>query len=494
MSEVTLRFAPSPTGYLHIGGLRTALFNYLYARHQGGKFILRIEDTDRTRYVEDALENLLDILHWAGLEYDEGPRYTEDGLVIEGEHGPYIQSQRVEKGIYNKYAEQLIQEGKAYYCFCSKERLDRVREEQKAKGETPRYDGHCRDISLEEAKERIRNGEDYVVRMKLPENTDITFHDRIKGDITINTSEMDDQVIIKSDGFPTYHFAVVIDDHLMGVTHVVRGEEWISSTPKHVFLYQCFGWQMPEYVHLPTVLGEDHKKLSKRNGDVSVGLFIQRGYLKEAILNYIALLGWSPKSNREIMSMEEMIREFDFDRVSNNGGIFDVKKLNWMNQEYIKKMPVEEAMEYIRAYLLHAGLITRDYPEEKLRLLTETYQNRIEHFDQVPEMTQHLFVSADRLKYSDEAVEALNTEEGKQLVALFHEKLANVEELTPDFANGVVKEIQNETGIKGKKLWFPIRAAVVGETSGPDFGNTLLILGKEELLHRLDRVEKEIEK
>ncbi|MDD7543170.1 MAG: glutamate--tRNA ligase, partial [Peptoniphilaceae bacterium] len=328
MTTPVVRFAPSPTGYLHIGGLRTALFNYLYARHYEGKFILRIEDTDRTRFVEGALENLIQMLQWAGLDYDEGPVLTQDGLKQTGGNGPYIQSERVDAGLYRRYAEQLIEEGKAYYCFCSEERLNALREAQKQRNETPRYDGHCRQFTLEEARARVAKGEPYVIRMKLPADQDITFHDQIKGDITINTDEMDDQVLIKSDGFPTYHFAVVIDDHFMGVTHVVRGEEWITSTPKHIFLYHCFGWQAPTYVHLPTVLGEDHKKLSKRNGDASVEQYVAKGYLRDALINYIALLGWSPKSNQELLSREDLIREFDFDRVSNTGGIFDIKKLN----------------------------------------------------------------------------------------------------------------------------------------------------------------------
>lgn len=490
--NVRLRFAPSPTGYLHIGGLRTALFNYLYARHHGGQFILRIEDTDRNRFVKGALENLIDVLNWAKLDYDEGVKKADNGLVQVGGHGPYIQSERVDEGIYQKYADQLVEEGKAYHCFCSQERIDQVREEQKARGETPRYDGHCRDIPLEESKRRVESGEEHILRMKLPADTDITFHDEIKGDITINTDEMDDQVLMKSDGFPTYHFAVVIDDHLMDITHVVRGEEWISSTPKHIFLYQSFGWEAPSHVHLPTVLGQDHKKLSKRNGDVSVELFIDRGYLQEALINYIALLGWSPTGNEEILSMDEIIQQFDFDRVSNTGGIFDVKKLDWMNQQYITALPVEDCQAYIRNFLTDADLISEDYPDEKLRLITETYQNRIEHFDQVPEMTKHLFASAEELDYSDEAKDVLVTEQAQMLVATFADKV-KASSFDEDFAKGVVKEIQKETGIKGKDLWFPVRAAVVGQTSGPDFTNTLLILGKEEVESRLAYVQENMQ-
>ena len=490
MNQPVLRFAPSPTGYLHIGGLRTALFNYLYARHHGGTFTLRIEDTDRTRFVEGALENLIDILHWSGLDYDEGPKMDEGGAVHEeGDRGPYIQSDRVKEGIYDRYINQLLEEGKAYYCFCSKERIDHVREAQKAAGQTPRYDGHCRVYSLEEARAKVAAGEDYVIRLKLPENHDITFHDAIKGDITINTDEMDDQVLIKSDGFPTYHFAVVVDDHLMGVTHVVRGEEWISSTPKHVFLYQSLGWEAPEYVHLPTVLGNDHKKLSKRQGDVAVEQFRDKGYLPEALINYIALLGWSPKSNQEVLSMEELIREFDFDRISNTGAIFDTKKLNWFNQEYIKKLSPEALTEWVGRSLKKAGLVGEDEDPQKIVLTAETYGNRIEYFDQVPDLTRHLFCQADDLVYEEDAVEAIHSEAGQTVLPLFEEKVRSAESFDRDFAGSIVKTIQNETGIKGKSLWWPVRASVVGSTSGPDFTNTLLILGRDEVLRRLERAK-----
>lgn len=491
MEKVKVRFAPSPTGYLHIGGLRTALYNYLFARHVGGSFILRIEDTDRTRYVEGAIENLLGILDWAGLEIDEGPRLEDGKLVSRGPNGPYIQSERVEQGFYAKYARQLVEEGKAYYCFCSKERIDKVREEQKERGETPRYDGHCRDIPLEEADRRIAAGEEHTVRLKLPAHTDIVFDDLIKGEIRINTDEMDDQVLIKSDGFPTYHFAVVLDDHAMGITHIVRGEEWISSTPKHVFLYDCFGWEKPVFVHLPTVLGTDHKKLSKRNGDVSVELFVEKGYLKDALINYIALVGWSPKDNEEILSMDDMIREFDFDRVSKTGGIFDVKKLDWVNGQYIRAMDARECAGYFKKALVEAGLIDEGYDEEKIFLTSETYRSRLDRFDQVPELTKHLFCKADELVYEDGLEEVLGTAQAHELIDRFLKKLEENGGLTREFADGVVKQIQTEAGVKGKALWFPLRSALTGSTSGPDFGNTLMILGEEEIKSRYERAKRE---
>ena len=299
MKEVRLRFAPSPTGYVHIGGLRTALYNYLYARGQKGKFILRIEDTDRTRYVEGAIENLIKELKWAGIDIDEGVSLDEDGNIINvGDCKPYIQSERVKQGIYDKYVDKLIEEGKAYYCFCTKERLDHIREAQKADGKIAKYDGFCRGVSLEEARERIANGEEHVVRMKLPANKDISFDDAIKGKITINTDDMDDQVLIKSDGFPTYHFAVVIDDHEMGITHVVRGDEWLPSTPKHVFLYEAFGWEAPQYVHLPTVLNKSGKKLSKRNDDASVEDFRKKERLPSRRTNKLPCIGRMVTGNK----------------------------------------------------------------------------------------------------------------------------------------------------------------------------------------------------
>lgn len=343
MSEVRVRFAPSPTGYLHIGGLRTALFNYLYARHTGGKMILRIEDTDRTRFVEGALENLLKALKWSGVEIDEGVMLDENGHVTEkGDFGPYIQSERVEKGIYDQYIEKLLDEGKAYYCFCSQERIDSVRDQMRADGLTPKYDGLCRSIPLEEARQRVANGEEHTVRLKLPKDYDISFDDRIKGKITFNTDDQDDQVLIKRDGFPTYHFAVVVDDHLMGITHVVRGDEWISSTPKHVYLYEAFGWDAPEYIHLPTVLNKDHKKYSKRNGDGMVEDFIEEGYMPEGLINFLSLLGWSPDSEEEIFTMEELAKQFDFDRVNKTGAVFDKKKLDWVNGHYVRELSPEK--------------------------------------------------------------------------------------------------------------------------------------------------------
>ncbi len=480
---VRLRFAPSPTGYLHIGGLRTALYNYLYAKQNGGKFLLRIEDTDRTRYVEGAIENLIHELKWAGVEADEGVCLDENGKITEvGECGPYIQSERVEKGIYNKYAEELIEKGYAYYCFCSKERLDDVKNQQKADGKIPRYDGLCRGVSIEDAKKRIANGESYVIRLKLPENRDIVFEDVIKGRITINTNDMDDQVLIKADGFPTYHFAVVVDDHLMGITHIVRGDEWISSTPKHIYLYEALGFEKPIFVHLPTVLNKSGKKLSKRNDDASVEDFRLKGYLPEALINYLALVGWSPESNEEILSLDEMVKQFSFDRVSKSGGVFDVDKLDWVNAQYIRKMEVSELAKLVKPYLVKAGFIKEDICEKRLELITKTFQESISRLPEIIEQSRFLF---EDVTVEPEALKMRNVEHIEILKEKMKEELSQIEEMDEETAKGFMKKVQKASGFKGKDLYMPVRALLTGQVHGPELSNILEILGKGEILRRL---------
>ena len=480
---VRLRFAPSPTGYLHIGGLRTALYNYLYAKQNGGKFLLRIEDTDRTRYVEGAIENLIHELKWAGVEADEGVCLDENGKITEvGECGPYIQSERVEKGIYNKYAEELIEKGYAYYCFCSKERLDDVKNQQKADGKIPRYDGLCRGVSIEDAKKRIANGESYVIRLKLPENRDIVFEDVIKGRITINTNDMDDQVLIKADGFPTYHFAVVVDDHLMGITHIVRGDEWISSTPKHIYLYEALGFEKPIFVHLPTVLNKSGKKLSKRNDDASVEDFRLKGYLPEALINYLALVGWSPESNEEILSLDEMVKQFSFDRVSKSGGVFDVDKLDWVNAQYIRKMEVSELAKLVKPYLVKAGFIKEDICEKRLELITKTFQESISRLPEIVEQSRFLF---EDVAVEPDALKMRNVEHIEILKEKMKEELSQIEEIDEETAKGFMKKVQKASGFKGKDLYMPVRALLTGQVHGPELSNILEILGKGEILRRL---------
>lgn len=490
MDKVRVRFAPSPTGFLHIGGLRTALYNYLFAKHNNGDFILRIEDTDRTRYVEGAIENLIQSLKWAGIEVDEGVILNEEGKLTEkGQCGPYIQSNRLD--IYKKYVDKLIESGHAYYCFCSKDRLDNLREEQRIKGQVPKYDGRCRSIPIEEAKRRIANGEEYVVRLKLPRNRFIKFHDLVRGDVTINTDEIDDQVLMKSDGFPTYHMAVVVDDHLMKITHVVRGEEWLASTPKHVFLYEALGWEAPEFVHLPTVLNKNHKKLSKREGDVSVEDFKKRGYLPEGLINYLALVGWSPEDDEEIMTLKDLIPKFSFDRVVKSGGIFDVDKLNWVNSHYMKDYDLEKLCQLEKPYMIESGLMTEEEIDnnfEWFKILVETVRDGLDKLEDLPKAVQFLF--GDLNVKEESALEELKKDHVLQLIDQFIEELNSLEEVDDEFSRTVMKKIQKATGIKGKDLYMPVRAAISGNVHGPELNNIILLLGKEKLLKRLNSSKK----
>lgn len=490
MKEVRLRFAPSPTGYLHIGGLRTALYNELFAKKNNGKFILRIEDTDQTRFVEGAIENLIESLKWSGIDYDEGV-YIENGEIVEkGDYGPYIQSKRLD--IYKKYIDQLIESGHGYYCFCTRERLDNLREEQRIKGLVPKYDGFCRSLSLEEANERIAQGEEYVVRLKLPHNRDIKFHDLVRGDIIINTNDIDDQVLLKSDGFPTYHMAVVIDDHLMKISHIVRGEEWLSSTPKHVYLYEALGWEQPVYVHLPTVLNKERKKLSKRHGDVSVDDFRGKGYLPEGLINYLALVGWSPDDNEEIFSMEDLIEKFSFERVSRTGGIFDLDKLDWVNGHHIRSSSVERITDLAIPYLIKGNLITEEFASnnrEWLEVLVDTVKESLHNVSEIVDKVDFIFNNEVDIK-DEEALEVIKGDQVSELMDAIREELKNVEEIDLEYAQSFMKNIQKSSGIKGKNLFMPTRIAFTGVIRGPELVNVIYLLGKQNILNRIEYVEK----
>lgn len=489
------RFAPSPTGNVHVGSLRTALYNYLFAKKNNGQFLLRLEDTDRTRYEEGAVENLLGALMVTGVVPDEGLFEEDSKIVQKGDYGPYIQSERLE--IYKKYIDQLLENGQAYYCFCTKERLDEVREKQKRAAETPRYDGHCRNLPREEVEARVAAGEPYVIRLKLPEDHVVTFDDAVRGRIEINTNDLDDQVLIKTDGFPTYHFAVVVDDHLMGITHVIRGEEWLPSTPKHVYLYECFGWEQPQYVHLSNILNDDHKKLSKRQGDVSVGDFLKKGYLPEALINFLALLGWSPEDEKEIFSMDELVEAFDLSRINKSGAVFDRAKLDWMNAHYIKELPIEELTARMIPYLVDAGYITEADIEKRMPWLEkvgELMRERLNYFAQVPEETKVLF---DRnFEITDqESLDLLKEETVPVLFNALVEKITESDVVDTERAKAILKEIQKEhkaEKIKGKMLYMPTRIMLTGEMHGPDLTLIMDVLGKEELLLRLDRMRSMI--
>src|SRR5699024_9915274 len=336
--------------------------------------------------------------------------------------------------------------------------------------------------------QRVANGEEHTVRLKLPKDYEISFEDRIKGKISFNTDDQDDQVLIKRDGYPTYHFAVVVDDHLMGITHVVRGDEWISSTPKHVYLYQDYGWDATEYIHLPTDLNKDHKKYSKRNGDGMVEDFIEEGYMPEGLINFLSLLGWSPDSEEEIFTMEELAKQFDFDRVNKTGAVFDKKKLDWVNCHYVRELSPEKHAEDIKPYMEKAGLIDESYDHDKLVLLAETWQSAIDKFSDAPELAKNYYVASEDIDYDEDAKEAITKEDAKTHIDTFLKHLDEVEEIDADFAKSIMKTLQKETGIKGKNLWFPVRAAVTGSVHGPDLSNAFLIMGKDLVKNRLEFV------
>ncbi len=487
-----VRFAPSPTGFVHIGSLRTALYNYLFAKKTGGKYLLRVEDTDQTRLVEGALEGMLAAMKWAGINHSEGVMIAEDGTVFQsGENGPYIQSERLP--IYQEYMKILLDKGYAYPCFCTKERLDSVRDEQKSKGENFKYDGHCRHLSEEEIQAKMAAGEPYVYRLKLPENVDITFQDVVRGTVTVNTNDMDDQVLMKTDGFPTYHFAVIVDDHLMGVTHIIRGEEWLPSTPKHAFLYEAFGWDAPVFVHLPNILNSDKKKLSKRQGDVAVEDFRKKGYLKEALVNYVALLGWAPDDNQEIFTMEELENAFTLEKVSKSGGVFDVQKLNWMNNQYIKSHDLDELTKLCVPYVVEAGLMTQQEAEEKfdwLKLAVETVRESMDYLSIFPEKIGQ-FIEEYPAQLDEEVIEFMNSEHIPALASHLQEKISKLSEnATPEDIKAMLKEIQTEYGIKGKNLFMGSRVLLTGHMHGSDINNMLALIGKDKLQQRLEKAKQ----
>lgn len=487
--SVRLRFAPSPTGYVHVGSLRTALYNYLYAKKHEGSYVLRIEDTDRTRLVEDALENLISAFEWADIMHDEGPFLKEGHLEEVGDYGPYVQSERLDT--YRPYVDQLLESGHAYYCFCSKERLDQVREANKAKGIISGYDGHCRDLPLEEAKKRVEAGESYVVRLKMPKDRELIFDDLVRGQVKMNTSDSDDQVLLKADGFPTYHMAVVVDDYLMGITHMVRGEEWLPSTPKQIILYEALGWKMPRIAHLSNILNTEKKKLSKRHDSVAVEDFRKKGYLPEALINFLALVGWSPEGEEEIMTLEEMTQQFSFERVSKSGGVFDVQKLNWMNNQYIRKADADRLAQLAIPYLIEAGYFDQAGVEGHLDWVKKIVQLVKEHLEYMAQVTEHfpLFVG-DTVEVTEEsALEMIKLDHVPTLIDALSAKFEGAEAFEAADVKKLFKEVQKETGIKGKNLFMCTRIAVTGQEHGPDLMETISILGKSTTIKRMNYVK-----
>ncbi len=474
-TKIRTRYAPSPTGRMHVGNLRSALYEFLIAKHEGGDFILRIEDTDQERYVEGAVEIIYRTLQETGLIHDEGP--DKDGGV-----GPYVQSERMKTGIYMKYAKELINKGEAYYCFCDKERLASLKTEIVEGKEISIYDKHCLGLSKEEVEKNLAEGKPFVIRQNNPNEGKTVFHDELYGDIEVDNAELDDMILIKSDGYPTYNFANVVDDHLMGITHVVRGNEYLSSSPKYNRLYQAFGWEVPVYVHLPLITDENHKKLSKRSGHSSFEDLIDQGFLTEAVVNYIALLGWSPEDNREIFSLDELIKEFDYHRISKSPAVFDIVKLKWMNGEYIKAMDLDKFYTHAEPYLTKALTKGQD-----LKKIAEMVKSRIEIFPDITEMVDffEILPDYDVAMYTHKKMKT-NTETS---LAVLKEVLPILEQ-QEDYSNDALYQtLVNYIGEKGYKngyvLW-PIRTAVSGKQMTPAGATEIMeILGKEESLARI---------
>ncbi len=475
-NEIRVRFAPSPTGYLHVGSLRTALYNYLYAKKTGGKFLLRIEDTDQTRYVQGAVENLLDTLKAMELEYDEGPE-------INGDYGPYFQSERTE--IYSKYVQELLDKGKAYRCFCTPEDLEQMRQEQKANGLDTRYDGRCRNLTKIEIENHLANGSKHVIRLKVPQEGEITFYDVVREKVTFPWDMVDDQILIKSDGYPTYHLANIIDDHLMKVSHVIRGEEWLSSVPKHLFLYEAFGWKPPKMCHLPLLLNPDKSKLSKRQGDVAVEDFLKKGYLPEALLNFVALLGWHAPDDQEFYTLAELEKAFSLKRINKSGSVFDIEKLNWMNGQYLRNLDLDVIGKYARKYFVEAGYHIQN--EKHYLELVDLARSRIHKLDEVTDFAKPFF---SELEFSEEDKEVLETESSQTLFRFWVENIQNSSEINEELINELLKLSAQELGIKGKNLYPPLRLALYGNAHGPELPTIIEILEKEKVLKRFSNVLK----
>lgn len=478
--RVRTRFAPSPTGYMHIGNLRTALYTYLIAKKNDGDFILRIEDTDQERYVEGAVDVIYDTLRKAGLKWDEGPD-------VGGEYGPYVQSERM--GMFKDYALKLVESGNAYYCFCDKDRLDEVRKIQEASHIPPMYDRHCRNLSKEEVEEKLAVGIPYVIRQKMPLEGTTTFHDEIYGDITVDNSTLDDQILIKTDGMPTYNFANVVDDHTMGITHVVRGNEYLSSAPKYNLLYKAFGWDVPVYIHCPPVMKDQTSKLSKRNGDASFEDIVAKGYLPEAVVNFIALLGWAPKGEEEIFSLEELVENFDISGISKSPAIFDPVKLKAVNAAHIRRMTPEVFLEHVTPYIRQ----TVKRQDIDLPLLASVLQPRTELFNDVPEMVDFI----DKLPEYDITMychKKMKTNEETSLKALkaVLPVLEKLEDWNTESIHKALFGLIAELEVKNGWLLWPVRTAVSGKQFTPGGGVELCdILGKEDALARIRRgIEK----
>ncbi len=486
--KVRVRFAPSPTGYLHIGGARTALFNYLFSRHEGGSFILRIEDTDRVRSSKEALGDILNSLRWLGLDWDEGP---DKG----GGFGPYYQMERLE--IYKNYADKLLEKGRAYFCYCSSEELAERKKEAFRKGSPPGYNGKCRKLSPEERAEKERVVKEKVIRFKAPDEGVTEIQDLVRGKVEFENALLDDFVIMKSQGVPTFIFANVVDDHLMGITHIIRGDEHLSNTPRQILLYEALDFSLPSFGHLSMILGSDRKKLSKRTGAVSVDWYRQEGYLPQALVNYLTLLGWGTSESQELFSsVEEIISKFSLKAVSKNPAIFDIQKLDWMNGQYIKRLGVEELTCLVKPYLQEKNLLRDDEDEERLKKIVVLEQERLKTLSQITKYADFFFLS--EITYDEKAVKKVLRKEGvPRILREYRNSLKDLEPFTVEAVESAARKIIADLKIKGGALIHPTRVALTGRTVGPGLFELMSLLGREAIIKRLDRVinmlRKEIE-
>lgn len=470
--KVRTRFAPSPTGFMHIGNLRTAIFEYLLAKKYDGDFILRIEDTDQERKVEGAIDFIYKTLELCGFQIDEGPM-NEKG------YGPYIQSER--KELYKKYALELVEKNQAYYCFCTEEELNAMREKANLRKKPFLYDGRCSRLSKEKIEENLKNGVPYVIRQKMPKTGVTVVEDVVYGKIKIDNSILDDQILLKSDGFPTYNFANVVDDHLMDITHVIRGKEYLDQTAKYNLLYEAFGWEKPTYIHVAMVLGEDGNKLSKRNGDASFMDLYESGYLPNAVVNYLVLLGWSPDNNQEVFTMDELKTNFSENRISKSSSSYDVKKLQWFNAQYIKKMADDEYLEWIKKYFTHDCSKKSEEWIDKLLLI---YKDHLSYGKQIDELTSSFF--NDEFVIDEEAKEFMTSDEIiPTVISTFKKEIESIDDWTVENISTAINNVKEKAGVKGKLLFMPIRIAASGIMHGPELADTLYLIGKDTILKRV---------
>ncbi|MFQ6082793.1 MAG: glutamate--tRNA ligase [Candidatus Aminicenantia bacterium] len=459
MNKVRVRFAPSPTGFLHVGNARTALFNWLFARQKNGVFILRVEDTDIERSAEEYEKALIQDLRWLGLDWNEGPD-------IGGGYGPYRQSKRLE--IYQKYTQILLEEGKAYYCFCIPEELEAEREKTLSEGRTPKYSGKCRNISFQEAKKRIESGEKAAVRLKTPDSGVIKFHDLVRGEVIFNLEGIGDPVLVRSNGLPSYNYVVVIDDHLMKISHVIRGEDHVSNTPRQILVYQALGLSPPIFAHLSMVMGKDNTRLSKRHGATSIDQFREEGYLASALNNYLALLGWAPPEGQEVLTTEELINLFNLEKVSKSAAIFDYDKLNWMNRQHIKKLSAQEKAKEAFPCLKEAGYLPEKMTEAHWKWLEKAVESLIINVDRFPQLVDEfsIFFKFSPQEMDEEAREILKEKEAEDVIQLFSQEMSGLKDFSYDQFVQITEKIKQKAGYKGKKLYHPLRVALTARSSG----------------------------